>query len=234
MYYDPFYILLLPALLFTLIASASVNSTFRKYSGVLSSRRITGAEAADRVLRASGIDSVRIERVSGNLTDHYDPRANVIRLSESVYDSTSVAAIGVACHEAGHAIQHDVGYLPIKLRNAIVPVTNIGSKLAMPLILLGLIFGGTSALFANIAYLGVACFALSTVFQLITLPTEFNASRRALDAIEREGLLGNGEMAGARKVLRAAAMTYVASLAVSLVQLLRFFLLVSGSTRRRR
>lgn len=234
MYYDPFYILLLPAVLLALIASASVNSTFRKYGKVLSSRRITGAEAAERVLRASGVSSVRIERISGDLTDHYDPKSNVIRLSESVYGSTSVAAIGVACHEAGHAIQHDVGYLPIRLRNAIVPVTNVGSKLAMPLILIGLLFGTTSLFFANVAYLGVACFALSTVFQLITLPTEFNASRRALEAIEREGLLGNGEIAGARKVLRAAAMTYVAALAVSLVQLLRFFLLVSGSTRRRR
>lgn len=232
--YDWTYVyLVLPCLILSLWASARVNSTFRKYSKQFSSRGITGAEAAQRVLRANGVVGVRIEQVSGNLTDHYDPTANVIRLSDSVYGSTSTAAIGVACHEAGHAVQYDQGYAPIKLRAAIIPVTNFGSKLAMPLILIGLLFsslGNASQIFVN---LGIACFGLSVVFQLITLPVEFNASRRALVAIEENHILSDEELAGARKTLRAAAMTYVAATAAALAQLVRLLILFSGNRRRR-
>lgn len=195
---------------------------------------MTGAAAARAVLDANGLHQVQITRVSGNLTDHYDPKANVIRLSDSVYDATSCAAIGVAAHEAGHAIQHAQGYVPIKIRSAIVPVTNIGSRLAMPLILIGLVFSAYGDLFISIAYAGVACFGLCTVFQLVTLPTEFNASHRALCALQENGLLYEDELSGAKKVLWAAAMTYVAALAVSLMQLLRLLLLVNGRSRSRR
>ena len=221
MFFDVTYIyIVLPAVILAMIASSSVNSTFRRYSKQQSSTRITGAQAAQRVLSANGVRDVRIEMVAGNLTDHYDPRTNTIRLSQSVYNSSSTAAIGVASHEAGHAVQYAVGYGPIKLRAAIIPITNIGSKLA------------TSELFINIAYVGILCFALSTVFQLVTLPVEFNASRRALETIESTNMLWGDELAGARRVLRAAAMTYVAALAVSLAQLLRFLLLVNRNRDR--
>ena len=223
--------IVLPCLLLSMLASASVNSTFKKYSGQISSRRITGRDAADRVLRANGVTNVRIERVSGNLTDHFDPKTNVIRLSESVYDSCSTAAIGVACHEAGHAVQYAHHYLPIKLRAAIIPITNIGSRLAMPLILLGVLFGVGGAYSYTLVYLGIACFSLSLVFQLVTLPVEFNASRRAMQAIEDTDLLTSDEQRGARKTLTAAAMTYVAAVAVAAAQLLRLILLF-GSRRR--
>ncbi len=231
MYFDVTYlILVLPCVLLAMWASANVNSTFQKYSQQLSSRRITGAEAAHRVLSGNGVTGVRIERVSGNLTDHFDPKTNVIRLSDSVYDSTSTAAIGVACHEAGHAVQYAQNYGPIKLRAAIIPVTNLGSKLAMPLILLGLLFsfGGYT-----LVYLGIACFGLSLVFQLVTLPVEFNASRRAMNAIEQAGILTEEEQKGAKKTLTAAAMTYVAATAVALAQLLRLIVLFGGGRRRR-
>ena len=234
MYLDWTYIVLvLPAIIFAMWASSRVNSTFQRYQGQYSSRGLTGAEAAQMVLQRNGIYGVRIERVSGNLTDHYDPRSNVIRLSDSVYGNTSTAAIGVACHEAGHAVQHAEHYLPVKIRTAIVPITNIGSRLSMPLILLGLLFGATSSFFATLAYVGVACFALSTIFQLVTLPTEFDASRRALTAIEQGGMLSGEELQGAKKVLSAAAMTYVAALAVSITQLLRLMLLVNRRNNRR-
>ena len=170
--------------------------------------------------------------MAGNLTDHYDARSNVIRLSDSVYSQTSTAAIGVAAHEAGHAIQHAQGYVPIKLRNAIIPITNLGSKLAMPLILVGLLFAGTGSAMGELAYLGVACFGLSTLFQLLTLPTEFDASRRALRAIEGCNILTDTEIAGSRKVLTAAALTYVAALAVSLTQLLRLLTIVNRRNDR--
>lgn len=225
-------VLVLPCIIFAMIASASVNSTFKRYSSQISSRRITGADAAKRVLSANGVYNVRIERVSGNLTDHYDPKSNVIRLSDSVYDSPSTAAIGVACHEAGHAVQYAQNYAPIKLRAAIIPITNIGSKLAMPLILIGLLFNALGNFSYTMIYLGIACFGLSLVFQLITLPVEFNASRRALSTIDEAGLLTESEQVGAKKTLRAAAMTYVAAVAVSLAQLLRLILLF-GSRRRR-
>lgn len=235
MYLDWTYIVLvLPAVLFSLWASARVNRIFSQYSAGRTRRGMTGATAARAVLDANGLHQVQITRVSGNLTDHYDPKANVIRLSDSVYDATSCAAIGVAAHEAGHAIQHAQGYVPIKIRSAIVPVTNIGSRLAMPLILIGLVFSAYGDLFISIAYAGVACFGLCTVFQLVTLPTEFNASHRALCALQENGFLYEDELSGAKKVLWAAAMTYVAALAVSLMQLLRLLLLVNGRSRSRR
>jgi Zn-dependent membrane protease YugP len=224
-------VLILPCMIFSLIASSRVNSTFQKYSTQYSQRRITGAEAARRVLAHNGVSGVRIERVSGNLTDHYDPTANVIRLSDTVYDSTSTAAIGVACHEAGHAVQYAQNYAPIKLRAVIIPATNIGSRLAMPLILLGLVLTFLEDFSFTLIYLGIACFALSLVFQLITLPVEFNASRRAIAAIEQGGILTQEEQIGAKKTLKAAAMTYVAATAVALAQLVRLLLVFGRRSR---
>ena len=224
-------ILVLPFVILSMWASSNVNSTFQKYSRQMSMRRITGAQAAQRVLSANGVSGVKIERVAGNLTDHYDPRTNVIRLSQDVHDSTSTAAIGVACHEAGHAVQYAQHYAPIKLRAAIIPVTNIGSRLAMPLILLGLLFNFFGSYSYTLVYLGIACFGLSLVFQLVTLPVEFNASRRAMEAIESAGILTEDEQKGARKTLTAAAMTYVAAAAVALMQLLRLIMLYGGRRR---
>ena len=224
-------VIVLPCILLSLWASSSVKSTFNKYSSQYSMRRITGADAARRVLAHNGVGGVRIERVSGSLTDHYDPTANVIRLSDTVYDSTSTAAIGVACHEAGHAVQYAQNYAPIKLRAAIIPATNIGSKLAMPLILLGLVLTFLEDFSFTLIYLGIACFALSLVFQLITLPVEFNASRRAIAAIEQGGILTQEEQIGAKKTLKAAAMTYVAATAVALAQLVRLLLVFGRRSR---
>lgn len=226
-------VLVLPCLILSLWASASVKSTFNRYSKQLSIRRITGAQAAQRVLSANGVGGVRIERVSGDLTDHYDPKTNVIRLSDSVYDSPSVAAIGVACHEAGHAVQYAHNYAPIKLRAAIIPVTNFGSRLAMPLILLGLVLSFMGNFSYTLVYAGIACFGLSLVFQLVTLPVEFNASRRAIQAIAEGNILTEQEQKGAKKTLRAAAMTYVAATAVALAQLLRLLVIFGGRGRRR-
>lgn len=226
-------VLVLPCVLLSLWASSNVNSTFKRYAKQLSSRQITGAAAAQRVLSANGIRDVRIEQVGGNLTDHYDPKSNVIRLSDSVYNSTSTAAIGVACHEAGHAVQYAENYAPIKLRAAIIPITNIGSKLAMPLILLGLVLTFMENFSYLFIYLGIACFGLSLVFQLITLPVEFNASRRAMDAIRSSQLLTEEEQKGARKTLTAAALTYVAATALALVQLLRLIAIFGNRGRRR-
>ena len=225
-------VIVLPCILLSMWASSSVNSTFNKYAKVNSMRHLTGAEAAQRVLNANGVRGVRIERVSGNLTDHYDPKTNVIRLSDSVHSATSVAAIGVACHEAGHAVQYAQNYGPIKLRAAIIPVTNIGSKLAMPLILAGILFSFLGNLSYGLVYLGIACFSLSLVFQLVTLPVEFNASHRAMAAIESAGILTEEEQRGARKTLKAAAMTYVAATAVALAQVVRLLILFSGRRRR--
>ena len=218
-------ILVLPCLILAMLASSNVNNTFKKYSRQMSRRGITGAEAAQRVLNAHGIRNVQISRVSGNLTDHYDPKSNVIRLSDSVYNNTSTAAIGVACHEAGHAVQYARNYTPIKLRAAIIPVTNLGSKLAMPLILLGIVLNFLGEFSYTVVYLGIACFGFSFVFQLIPLPVEFNASRRALQAIDDQEILTNDELKGAKKTLRAAAMTYVAATAVALAQLLRLIMI---------
>ena len=225
-------VLVLPCILLSLWASSSVNSTFKKYSQVLSSRRITGEQAAQRVLYANGVRGVQIQRVSGNLTDHYDPRTNVIRLSDSVFNSTSVAAIGVAAHEAGHAVQYAQNYAPIKFRAAIIPITNIGSKLAMPLILLGVVLSYLGNFSYTLVYLGIAAFGLSLVFQLVTRPVEFNASRRAIQAIEDGNILTFEEQRGAKKTLKAAAMTYVAATAVALAQLVRLMALFGGRRRR--
>jgi Zn-dependent membrane protease YugP len=218
-------VLVLPMVILSMIASARVNSSFKKYSQVLSSRRITGAQAAFEILRYYGITNVQIERVSGNLTDHYDPRTNVIRLSDKVYNSTSVAAIGVACHEAGHAAQYAQGYSPIKIRNTILPVANLGSKLGIPLAFLGLALS-----FEPLALAGVIFFSFAVLFQLVTLPVEFNASKRAIEVIGEVDLLNEEEKKGAKSVLTAAAMTYVAALAVSIANLLR---LVLSMNRRR-
>lgn len=226
--FDYYYlVLVLPCVILAFWAQAKVNSTFQKYSRVYSRRNMTGAQAAAAVLRAGSVNNVRIERVSGHLTDHFDPRDNVIRLSDSVYGSTSVASIGVAAHEAGHAVQYAVGYAPMKLRAVIIPATNIGSTLAMPLILMGLIFN-----YGTLITVGIAFFGLSTLFQLVTLPVELNASHRALDAIREGGLLYDDEYPMAKKTLWAAAMTYVAALAVSLAQLLRLILLFGSRGRR--
>ena len=238
MYYNPYYgfdwtyiVLVLPCLILSLWASASVKSTFRRFSKQYSQRGITGADAAARVLRNNGISNVRIEHVSGDLTDHFDPKSNVIRLSDGVYGSTSTAAIGVACHEAGHAVQYAKHYAPIKLRAAIIPLTNFGSKLAMPLILLGIVLSFLGNFSVLLVYLGIACFALSLVFQLITLPVEFNASRRAIRAIQEAEILTASELHGAKKTLKAAAMTYLAATAVAFAQLLRLIILFGGRRR---
>ena len=238
-YFDWSYlVLVVPALLFSLWASARVNSTFKKYSAMRNARGMTGAEAARAVLRANGVTDVRIEYVSGNLTDHYDPKNKVIRLSQDVYDAATPAAVGVAAHEAGHAAQYAAHYLPIRIRAAIIPATNIGSKLSVPLIILGLllpglrIFAPYTEFFNLIAWIGVACYSLCVLFQLVTLPTEFNASRRAVAAIERCGLLLPEEQQGAKKVLKAAALTYVAALSASLAQLLRLIIIVGGRQKR--
>ena len=221
-------VLVLPCILLSLWASANVNSTFKRYSGQYSRRGLTGAQAAERVLRANGVTNVRIERVSGNLTDHFDPKSSVIRLSDNVYGNTSTAAIGVACHEAGHAVQYAQDYAPIRIRSAVIPATNLGSKLAMPLILLGLLIGFMGNLSYFLIYLGIGCFGLSLVFQLVTLPVEFDASRRAMAAIAQSELLTEEEQRGARKTPTAAALTYVAATAVALSQLLRLLVLFGG------
>ena len=225
-------VLVLPCILLSLWASANVKSTFNRYSQQFSRRNLTGAEAAQRVLYANGVRGVRIERVSGQLTDHYDPRTNVIRLSDNVYGNTSTAAIGVACHEAGHAVQYAENYAPIKLRAAIIPLTNFGSKIAMPLILMGILFSAFGAFSDTLVYMGIACFGFSLVFQLVTLPVEFNASRRAMQTIESAELLTPEEQRGAKRTLKAAALTYVAATAVALAQLLRLIAIFGGRRRR--
>ena len=231
---DPLYLyLVLPCILLSLLASIHVNSTFRKYSSKISSKGITGEQAAKAVLQKNSVYGVQIECVSGDLSDHFDPRSNTIRLSDSVYNNTSTAAIGVACHEAGHAVQYALGYGPIKLRAAIIPITNIGSTLALPLILFGILISAFSALSEFFIYVGIGCFGLSLIFQLITLPVEFNASQRALRAIADTNMLTPSEQIGAKKTLRAAAMTYLAATAVSFSQFLRLILLF-GNRRNRR
>jgi len=233
MFFDWYYIaLVLPAVIFSLWASARVNSTFRKYSEQRIISHMTGSDAARMILDYNGLNNVRIERVSGNLTDHYDPRSGVIRLSDAVYQGSTSAAVGVAAHECGHAIQHAKGYFPLKIRNAIVPITNIGSRLSMPLILIGIFLSYTSSSYISIAYIGVACFSLCAIFQLVTLPTEYNASRRAVKALECSGRLTSDELKGSKKVLNAAALTYVAALAVSLMQLLYLLMRVRRNDRR--
>lgn len=225
---DSTYLLfVLPAILISLWAQMRVKGTFSKYAAVPTRRRMTGAEAAEAVLRAGGVYGVRVERVAGNLTDHYDPKANVIRLSESVYGSSSVAAVGVAAHEAGHAVQYAESYAPIRLRSAIIPVTQFGSYLAWPLILIGFL---TS--FSALVYAGIILFGLVVLFQLLTLPVEFNASRRAIAALSQGNFLYEEEVPLAKKVLGAAALTYVAAMLVAVAQLLRLLLLAGRSNRR--
>ena len=224
-YYDPTYMLVVIGLIITLIASANVNGTFKKYDKVLSRRGITGAMVARKILDANGLQNIRIERVSGNLTDHFSPKEGVIRLSDATYNSTSVAALGVAAHECGHAVQHQVGYVPIKVRNSIVPVVNICSHLAIPIILIGLFISQPLALF------GVELYCAVFAFQLITLPTETNASARAITTLYDMGILDEDELRGTKKVLKAAAMTYFASAAATALQILRLLLLVSGNRR---
>ena len=233
MYFDwTFIVLVIPALLVATIASARVKSVFRTYSEVGNMRNITGGQAARTLLDRNGLNHIRVEGVVGELTDHYDPEHGVIRLSQPVYNQATISAVGVACHEAGHAIQHANDYTPLKIRNAIIPVTNFGSRLAVPLVIVGLLLSSVSQYFILVAYLGILGFVPSVVFQLVTLPTEYDASRRAMACIEEFGLLNEEEQAGAKKVLSAAAMTYLAALAVSLAQLLRLLLIVAGNNRR--
>lgn len=227
-YYDPTYFLVLIAAVLSIIASIRVNSTFQKFNQIPSRSGMTGAQAAERLLRSNGIYDVQIQHVTGTLTDHYDPRTKVVRLSDATYGSTSVAAIGVAAHECGHVLQHHEEYAPLKLRTFLVPAANIGSRAGIPLILLGIILGYNSFLIQ----IGIWVFALAVLFQLVTLPVEFNASGRALRLLERQGILTETETGQSRKVLRAAALTYVAAAATSVLQLLRLVLLAGNGRRR--
>lgn len=228
-YWDPTYFLVLIGAVICLIASARVKSTFYKFDRQRSMSGMTGAQAAERILNAAGIYDVSIQHIAGNLTDHYNPSQKTLSLSDSVYGSSSVAAIGVAAHECGHAIQHQQGYVPLKLRTAIVPAANIGSTLAWPLILIGLFFTrNTGSLLIN---LGIICFSFAVLFQLVTLPVEFNASSRALAILGQQGILGESELPYTKKVLSAAALTYVASAAAAILQLLRLVLLFGGRSR---
>ena len=218
-YYDWTYIVfMLPCLIISLICNAMVKTSFSKYSNVMNSRRLTGAQAAEKVLSANSVTGCRIEAVGGSLTDHFDPRSNVIRLSQPVYNVSSVAAVGVACHEAGHACQHAEGYFPNKLRSAIIPVANIGSRLSWIILVIGMIL---PVQFNFMITIGIVLFSASVLVTLVTLPVEFNASSRALKTIKETGMLNDSEYEGAKKVLRAAAMTYVAAAATSIMQLLR-------------
>ncbi len=225
-YFDPTYILVLIGAVLSIIASARVNSTFNKYARVRSMSGMTGAQTAEAILRSRGIYDVQVEHIRGNLTDHYDPSKKVVRLSDSVYNATSVAAIGVAAHECGHVMQHHEKYAPLSIRTRLVPAANIGSKLGIPIVILGLILGSNSLLI-NI---GIWVFSLAVLFQIVTLPVEFDASRRALACIEQYGIVTSDERAKSAKVLRAAAYTYVAAAAASILQLLRLVML---SGRRR-
>ena len=227
-YYDWTILLVLPALFISIWAQIKVSSTYNKYSTVYTKGGLTGAQAARAILDKNGLSHVSIERVHVHLTDHYDPRTNVIRLSESVYNSTSTAAVGVAAHEAGHAVQYAKNYAPIKLRSAIIPVTRFGSMFAIPLFFIGLILASEPFML-----FGILLYATVALFQLITLPVEFNASDRAIAALDSSGMLTQDELVGARRVLSAAAMTYVAALLTSLLTLLRLLVIVNGRNNRR-
>ncbi|MGN0497566.1 MAG: zinc metallopeptidase [Acutalibacteraceae bacterium] len=231
-YFDKTYLIfIVPAIIISFIASARVNSAFAKYSKIGNRRAITGAQAAYNVLASHGITNVRIEHVSGKLTDHFDPRTNTIRLSDAVYNSATIAAVGVAAHEAGHAVQHAVGYVPNKIRSAIVPAVNIGSKLSWIVILVGLFL---PVQYDIVLYIGIALFSLTVVFSLVTLPVEFNASRRALQTIKSTNMLSaDDEYSGAKAVLSAAAMTYVAAAFSSIMSLLRLLVIAAGRSNRR-
>ncbi len=227
-YYDPTYILVLIGAVLSLWASATVKSTYNKYSRVYSYSGLTGAQAAAQILRQAGIYDVRIEHVSGNLTDHYDPKARVLRLSDSVYGSNSVAAIGVAAHECGHAIQDQEDYVPLRFRSAFVPVANLGTQVAFPILLLGVFLGSSHFLIQ----VGLLCFFFGVLFQLITLPVEFNASGRAIRILRETGMMSDDELSKTKKVLSAAAMTYVAAAAASILSMLRLIILFGGNRRR--
>lgn len=227
-YYDPTYILVLIGAVMSLWASATVKSTYNKYSRVYSYSGLTGAQAAAQILRQAGIYDVRIEHVSGNLTDHYDPKARVLRLSDSVYGSNSVAAIGVAAHECGHAIQDQEDYVPLRFRSAFVPVANLGTQVAFPILLLGVFLGSSHFLIQ----VGLLCFFFGVLFQLITLPVEFNASGRAVRILRETGMMSDDELSKTKKVLSAAAMTYVAAAAASILSMLRLIILFGGNRRR--
>lgn len=227
-YYNWSYMLfMLPCIILTIVVQASMKSTFNKYGSIHNSRGLTGYKAASRLLSSCGVTGVRIERVSGSYTDHFDPRTNVIRLSDAVYSSTSIAAVGVACHEAGHAVQHAQGYFPNKVRSVILPVANIGSKLSWFFIIAGLVASAMQPLL----YIGIALFSASVLFTVATLPVEFNASSRALKVIRETGMLSSDEYVGAKKTLRAAAMTYVASAATAIMQLLRLLAIAASRNR---
>lgn len=227
-YYDPTYILVLIGAVLSLWASATVKSTYNKYSRVYSYSGLTGAQAAAQILRQAGIYDVRIEHVSGNLTDHYDPKARVLRLSDSVYGSNSVAAIGVAAHECGHAIQDQEDYVPLRFRSAFVPIANLGTQVAFPILLLGVFLGSSHFLIQ----VGLLCFFFGVLFQLITLPVEFNASGRAVRILRETGMMSDDELSKTKKVLSAAAMTYVAAAAASILSMLRLIILFGGNRRR--
>ena len=227
LYFDPTYILVLIGVIICMVASAKMNSTFNRYSRVSSRHSgMTGREAAEQILHRSGIYDVRVEHVSGNLTDHYDPKNKVLRLSDATYNSTSVAALGVAAHECGHAVQHATGYAPLKIRGSLVPVANFGSSIAWPLIIIGLFIGGNSS--SLLINLGILAFSLAVLFQIVTLPVEFNASNRAIRILGSSGMLYEDEVKDTRKVLTAAALTYVAGAASAILQLLRIILLTGG------
>ena len=243
MYFDFYYVVLvLPTVIFALIAQAMVKSTFNRYAKEYSNRGYTGRQVAEAILQGAGIYDVRIQPIAGDLTDNYNPSQKTLNLSESVYNSSSIAAAGVAAHECGHAIQHNVGYFPLKIRNMIIPLTNLGSKLAMPLIIIGTLLSGYSGYVAQsgsnlgykIIYLGILLYGAAVIFQVITVPVEFNASRRALKILEGYQLLDRDENKKARKVLSAAAMTSVAAMAQSLVSILRLILVYGGGNRRGR
>lgn len=225
-YWDPTYVLVLIGVVLSLAASARVKSTYHKYAREFSRSGLTGREAAERILRMNGVQGVTVRRVAGELTDHYDPRNQTVNLSDAVYDSASVAAIGVAAHECGHVLQHENGYVPLKIRGALVPVANFGSQISWPLILIGLFISGDfSVLLIN---LGIILFSAAVIFQLVTLPVEFNASGRALKILESSGMLSVDELKGTKKVLGAAAMTYVAGAATAVLQLLRILIIAGG------
>lgn len=226
-YWDPTYILVIIGVIISLWASAKVKTTYSKYSRVRSMSGLTGAQAAERILHSAGLYDVRIEHISGNLTDHYDPKNRVLRLSDTVYGSASVAAVGVAAHECGHAVQHASQYAPLSIRTALVPVVNIGTNLSWPIIIIGVLFGMSPFL-----HLGILLFSLGVLFQLVTLPVEFNASSRAVSLLDRLGILRGDEVDGAGKVLRAAALTYVAAAAGTILQLLRLIILFGGRNNR--
>ncbi|MBQ8184728.1 MAG: zinc metallopeptidase [Lachnospiraceae bacterium] len=226
-YWDPTYILVIIGAVLSLMASGKVKSTYAKYSKVRSMSGMTGADAAARILRQAGLYGVRIERVEGNLTDHYDPRSKVLRLSNGVYGSNSIAAIGVAAHECGHAIQDQEAYGPLKFRNVLVPVASFGTQIAWPIILVGVLFASSRFLINT----GIILFSLGVLFQLVTLPVEFNASNRAIAVLESGGMLYGDEVKGARKVLNSAALTYVAAAAASILSLLQLVLLFGGRRR---